>query len=102
MTFDEALEGYRQLRTELRELQSEIDKAVREHEKLGKKIERDKKTYRAKRMALIDAQNALIPELQKEVNNSPTYEPPEIKTYQSEEQDQDDGSQNGALRSAEV
>ena len=98
MTFDEALENYRQIRTELRELQGTIDKAVKEHQKLGKEIERMKKTYRSKRMDLVDAQNALVPELQKEVKNSPTYEPPEIQKYKVKDESQDNSVRSTPLQ----
>lgn len=74
MTFDEALQDYQDKRALVRELQGDLARAEAEYVKRGKEIEQMRKVYLARRREMVEAADALIPELQKEVGSHPTLE----------------------------
>jgi len=70
-TFDEALEHYRNLRSELRGLQSDLDKLANERRKVSKDIAAKHGDYKRKRKQYLEAANVLMPELNKEIQAHP-------------------------------
>lgn len=73
-SFDEALLDYQTKRQELRELQGKITKKENEQAQLDKEVVVLKRKYISKRKAVVEAQDILIPELQKEVKANPVFE----------------------------
>ena len=71
MTFDEALADYQKRRTEIRELQSDLDKLLRQQVDTERDIKSKKGEYKAKYKGFIRARDALRPELDKEANSVP-------------------------------
>ena len=80
MTFDQALENYQTLRTELRCMQGTIDKMANDYKKLGKSILQQRKAYKSKHRAFLDAVAALKPELDKEITGSSLAVPADVAT----------------------
>ena len=71
MPLETALETYREKRKEVRELQSHLDKLANDRRKLSKDIAQGHRSYKTKHRELLEAQAALKPELDKEVQAHP-------------------------------
>jgi len=70
-TFDDSLENYRNLRTELRGIQSDLDKLANERRRISKEIASKHGEYKRKRKQYLEAANTLMPELNKEIQAHP-------------------------------
>lgn len=74
-TFDDTLKTYQEKRAELRGLQSEIQTTENEYRQKGKDLAASKRRYNSVRKQLLASQDALIPELKKEVAAHPLLDP---------------------------
>jgi DNA gyrase/topoisomerase IV subunit A len=88
MTFDEALVTYQDSRTKTREALSEVHRLENQYLELGKELAQSKRRYNVVRRNLQRAQDALIPELRKEVAShqllDPIEKPEELPATEAE------------------